>query len=177
MNRREFISTGALLSIGTMALPDKKVVSTDRPPSVIADIPLKDFLELSRYLTGEDELDAGIGADYQQIVASHPQFAALVPGLMAKYQQIKKERDIEAAIKREIMGNPVLRVPAEQIIYLWYVSALYISNPLDPNNTATGIWQYSAPQHYRHGLVWSLLGAHAPMTYGGSFGHWKDSPK
>jgi hypothetical protein len=192
MNRRDFISA-AVVSITSLnssceqiALPEgiqRDSASThdksaaNPPPSVVADIQLDEFIELSQYLTGESKLDAEMGADYLQVLASHSEFAALIPRLMTKYRQIRKQHDVEAAIKSEIMADAILRIPAEQIIYLWYLAALYVSNPLDPTNSATGIWQYNAPQHYKDGLVWSVLRAHAPMSYGGPFGYWKDPPK
>jgi hypothetical protein len=99
-------------------------------------------------------------------------------------------------IKQTIMDDEYRGAAAEQIIYLWYLSAFYVPNPLDPENREEkeenraaeggtdpddepkrGVWQYGTLEQYEKALIWTIIGAHAPMTPGGPMGHWKDKPK
>ena len=187
MHRRNFVKGAALLSLTACTLskqssktPNANNSEAELPPTdqllMMGGIPLSDFIGLSSHLTGEPKLNLSLAADYLQILTSHPEFAAKILPLASEYRQILHESDIEDAIDKRIMKNPNLRPAAEQIIFLWYLGALYVSNPLDPTNASNGVWQFPAPEHYGHGLVWSALGTHAPMTYGGVYGYWKHPP-
>jgi len=99
-------------------------------------------------------------------------------------------------IKLSIMDDEYRGAAAEQITYLWYLSAFYLPNPLDPENRGEkegksaaeggtdpddeakpGVRQYGTLEQYEKALIWTIIGAHAPMTPGGPMGHWKDKPK
>jgi len=70
-----------------------------------------------------------------------------------------------------------IRAAAEQVIYLWYVSAFFLQ-PLKRQNSAqlmrTGpqIWLYGTTEQYEQALLWKVMKAHAPMMPGGGPNYW-----
>jgi hypothetical protein len=96
----------------------------------------------------------------------------------------------EADVKQQILlsSDPKIRAAAQQLIYIWYVSAFYIPVPDpnatslpppledNPNDTRKRIWFYGTPEQYGRGLLWAVIQAHAPMTSGGLPGYWASAP-
>ena|SRR5712691_7732409 len=140
---------------------------------------LDDFIQLSKGLTGVDGLDPGLANDYMVRFKANPDVGGTLQDLIDTYKRIVAagggKAQISAGIAGQIMGNDKLRPPAQQLIYLWYVSAFFALDPTDPTKSK-GTWQYGPPQHYEQGLVWSIIRAHAPMTFGGKVGYWTEKP-
>ncbi|PAJ81601.1 hypothetical protein DF156_31825 [Burkholderia ubonensis] len=80
---------------------------------------------------------------------------------------------MDSAIRQRIMMDPILGPCAEQVIYLWYVSAFFKKNPADPQK---GVWQYGSAEQYDEALIWQVIRGHAPMTDGMTYGFWADPP-
>lgn len=124
---------------------------------------LKDFIAVSAALTGVDPLDSLLAEQYLARCNANPNVGPWLPQLIAVFNDIVAQNSGAGAIKTKIMNDPTLGAVAEQIIYLWYVSAFFQK---DAPGAATGKWIYSKdhPEHYDKALVWSIIGAHPPMT-------------
>ena len=69
---------------------------------------------------------------------------------------------------------PAMRPAAEQLIYLWYLSAFYLPLGGDP---AKRLWVYGTTEQYESALLWIDIHAHAPMTRAGKPGDWARAPR
>ena len=147
-------------------------------PDYLTDQMFDGFMKVSRALTGIDRLDTRVGSQYFERYARHPELTKLLPPLIKAYL------DIEAAssdptqrkslIGRNIIGDKSgLGQAAEQLIYVWYVSAFYL--PAD-HAAASRSWIYGTVEQYQNSLLWSVVDAHPPMTRGGIPGHWANPP-
>jgi len=135
------------------------------------------FVALSKALTGVSSLDDSLASDYLDLLTTHPDFATGTQRLLGTFLQIISEHgDTNSLIQTRIIESDELRPAAQQVIYLWYAGGLYLKNPLDPTNDKKGVWKYDSPKHYERALMWTLLSTHAPMTYGGKYGHWSTPP-
>lgn len=136
---------------------------------------LIDFLRVSEALTGVRPLDRHLGARYLERYATHPQLSLLLPRLLHAFRDLGSSDApaSDADIEKNIMQNTSLRPAAEQLIYVWYVSAFFLPRTDDPSKST---WVYGSPEEYERGLIWSTIRAHAPMTRGGPYGYWADAP-
>jgi hypothetical protein len=78
------------------------------------------------------------------------------------------------AIEEKIMRDTTVGPAAEQLIYLWYVSAFFL--PIG-HTAASRNWLYGSPEQYQQSLLWKVVHAHAPMTEGGPPGYWASAPR
>jgi len=170
---------------------------------------LNDFLTLSRELTGVQKLNSDLGAQYLRRFKETFGSEALTE-LIKQYKSIigttPSTTERLKAIKQKIIDVEYIGAAAEQIIYIWYLSAFFLPNPKDPElreqdepggvsrrlswyarQVATrepdaddelrgGLWQFGTLEQYERGLIWEVIGTHAPMTPGPSKFHWKDKP-
>ena len=144
-------------------------------PAVVAAAQLDRFVALSEALTDFHPLDRALATAYRQRFLAHPAVGGQLPALLDAYQAIVDAGgDVGEGIRTKIMTGPLLPA-AQQLLYLWYVSAFFIPDPGDPTATK-GTWQYGPPEHYPRGLMWVVARAHAPMTSGGAFGSWSEAP-
>ncbi len=136
---------------------------------------LESFVRLSETLTGVSSLDQHLAYQYLERFATHPQLTSVLPQLIKAYRDIApaRSRPTEAEVSARIMQDPTLRGGAEQVIYLWYISAFFLPRQDDPTKM---VWVYGSPEQYERGLLWSVIHAHAPMTPGGPYGYWADTP-
>jgi hypothetical protein len=127
---------------------------------------LEQFLELSEILTG-CKLDGELGRVHFDRLLSAP----LVPSISEVLKRFEKlpKRSL-AEVERKMVADAKLRPTLCQIVLLWYTSALRDSEA-DPL-----VLRYGNEQAYFGGLVWRILGAHAPGLSGGYFGHWRYRP-
>ena len=136
-----------------------------------------DFMLLSRMLTGVDGLDHRIAAQYLQRYARNSELTKLLPPLIDAYRDIARLQPADRvyAVKQKIMQEPTVLGPgAEQLIFLWYVSAFFL--PVG-HAVASRNWFYGTVEQYHYALLWSIIDAHAPMTRGGDPGYWAGEPR
>lgn len=190
-SRRDFLRNSLALGVAAATSPPLAHATTEvweegdlqcRPPVTVAtpayplDLPLlRDFIRLSEALTGVAPLDKHLASEYLERFATHPDLTSLLPQLIQAYREIApgETKVVKAEIDRRLFQDAALRPAAEQIIYLWYVSAFFLPRSDDPK---TKIWVYGSPEHYERGLLWNVIRAHAPMTRGGPYGYWADAP-
>src|SRR5439155_13073166 len=123
---------------------------------------------------GVKPLDTRLGVQYLERYARNPDLTALLPQLIKTYRDIASQSDLAKAIQEKIMQDRTVGPAAEQLIYLWYVSAFFL--PID-HAAASRSWIYGSPEQYEQSLLWSVVHAHAPMTRGGPTGHWARAPR
>jgi hypothetical protein len=204
--RRRFLAQAVTLGAAAVALPRFAGATTEiweegdlqcRPPVApikpgydVNDPALfRTFMGLSEKLTGIAPLDEHIGRKYLQRFASHPLLTAVLPQLVQAYRAIAPSATppTDALVEQRIMQDAALRFGAEQVIFVWYLSAFYLPPPPptpdpmkppppQPASPPKSVWIYGSPEEYGAGLIWSLIHAHAPMTPGGPPGYWADPP-
>ncbi len=162
-------------------LPACRVAYPTVKPAYAIDGPLTEsFREFSEAMTGVHPLDSHLTKAYLARIATNPELTSALPPLLDAFRQIrtKPKENWESQIDAMIMKNALLRPCAEQVIYVWYFSAFFLPDPTDKNPDPTKrkrIWVYGDSAHYARGLVWSLIGAHAPAVSGGPYGYWADT--
>jgi hypothetical protein len=156
----------------------RPAVQEKEPAYDINDALLTDFMKASETLTGIKPLDRRLGVQYLERYARHPDLTALLPPLIKAYHDIAagspSQDDMIKAVQEKIMQDKSVGPAAEQLIYLWYVSAFFL--PID-HAAASRNWLYGSPEQYERSLLWSVTHAHAPMTRGGPTGHWARAPQ
>jgi hypothetical protein len=148
-------------------------------PDYVNDEMFAGFMRVSQALTGIEGLDPSIGSQYFERYARHPDLTKLLPPLLKAYLDIEKAPhspdERKAAIRRSIIEDKGgVGQAAEQLIYLWYVSAFYL--PAD-HAAASRNWIYGSVEQYQKSLLWTVVDAHPPMTSGGLPGHWALPPR
>lgn len=131
---------------------------------------LKDFLALSRILTGVEILDAELGRQYLDRLTSTP-FEPFLRQILERFRGLGDDGTLADQVKRQILGDDTLRPAVCQIILLWYTSAM------QDNLGTPGVMRYGTQEGYFSGLGWSIIGAHVPGLSGGYFGHWRYRPE
>jgi hypothetical protein len=150
------------------------------PEYPIDDNLLVDFIKVSETLTGVKPLDQRLGSQYLDRYARHPELTKLLPPLIKAYRdhisgsakQLSLE-EIAAKFNQSVMADNAVAPAAEQLIFLWYVSAFFL--PAD-HGAPSRNWIYGTPEQYDRSLLWAVAQAHAPMTRGGPSGHWARRP-
>ena len=136
---------------------------------------LKDFLALSRILTGVETLNENLGSQYLDRLASTP-FDPFLHQILDRFGKLKGGAALISQVKKELVGDDTLRPTICQIILLWYTSL--VQDNLDLKNPpATASFSYGTQEEYFSGVVWQIIGAHPPGLSGGYFGHWRYRPE
>jgi hypothetical protein len=134
-------------------------------------------MKVSEVLTGVRPLDRRIGVQYLERYARNPDLSPLLPQLIKASKDISgatpPPADLNNAVQQSIMRDKAVGPAAEQLIYLWYVSAFFL--PVD-HTAASRNWIYGTPEQYERALLWSVVHGHAPMTRGGPTGYWAKAP-
>jgi hypothetical protein len=131
---------------------------------------LRDFLALSRILTGVDGLDKNMGRQYLDRITGST-FEPSLQQVLERFRIMGAHATSEL-VKQQILNDDALRPTICQIILLWYTSGMQ-----DPNDPKTPtIMHYGTQEEYFSGLGWQLIGAHVPGLSGGYFGHWRYRP-
>ncbi len=134
---------------------------------------LDDFIAMSAALTGIRELDRGVAGQYLERISKDKEGVKL-DDLLRVFREIQAAGgDADEAIRQRIMNDATLGPLAQQIIVLWYTSALH-------SQDAKGNHQFdfpADPNQYFSGLVWAAIRAHPLGLSGGYFGHWRYPPE
>src|SRR5713101_2629425 len=135
----------------------RPLVQETAPAYDINDALLMDFMKLSETLTGVKPLDRRLGVQYLERYARNPDLSALLPQLITAYRDIAagspSQDDLIKAVQQKIMQDRTVGPAAEQLIYLWYVSAFFL--PID-HAVASRNWLYGSPEQYEQSLLWSV---------------------
>lgn len=132
------------------------------PLSAEPPISVQEFVKLSQVLTGHDDLDPDLAAQYLQRCSDNEQVKGLLKELIQALSSVQGGHgDIVDRLldKLQADGDRLFKA-AEQIIYLWYVGGFFQPNPTG----APGFWDYGPPEHYFRGLAWPTIGVKPPMS-------------
>ncbi|ODM71858.1 sugar dehydrogenase complex small subunit [Bradyrhizobium elkanii] len=153
----------------------RPLIQEKAPDYDVNDAFLLDFMNLSETLTGVKSLDRQLGVQYLERYARNPDLTALLPQLIQRYRDVvaSKPDDLVKAVQQKVMQDTTVGPAAEQLIYLWYISAFFL--PID-HAAASRNWLYGTPEQYERSLLWPLVRGHAPMTRGGEYGYWASPP-
>jgi hypothetical protein len=160
-------------------------------PADITEDMLSQFVAVSQTLTGEKGLPHGLAAQYLERFAwlwdPDGPADATNAGYLPRLKALLEKHQAGAAVPTDelaaqLVSDPIVGEAAQQVIYLWYVSAFFMQSP-DPKNP--GIfgpgknWLYGTTRQYEQGLLWKLVKAHAPMMPGGSSrpAYWASAPR
>lgn len=157
-----------------------RVAIQEKDPSYdVDDALLAAFMEVSRTLTGTPLAsisDLRLGRQYLERYARVAELTDLLPQLIKAHVDLAgptKPSNADA-VADALMKNPAIRPAAEQLIYLWYLSAFYLPLGGDP---AKRLWIYGTTEQYERALLWTAVHAHAPMTRAGKPGDWARAPQ
>ncbi len=134
------------------------------------------FMEVSRSLTGmalASVSDLRLGRQYLERYVRIAELSDLLPELIKAHRNLASTVKAGDAVADALMKNDAVRPAAEQLIYLWYVSAFYLPLAGDP---AKRLWIYGTTEQYERALLWSAVRAHAPMARAGRPGDWAHKP-
>jgi hypothetical protein len=126
------------------------------------------FLQLSVVLTGFDTLDLRL-ADSLLARATASGHGQGVIELVKRFAAVASEKPperLEEAVGELIDSDAALRDAAEQLIYLWYLSA----------ETDGAAWKFGREEDYAGALLWRAIAAHPPGLSGGYMGQWRYFP-
>jgi hypothetical protein len=156
---------------------------------------LSDFITVSQALTGAPEVPRkrSLAGEYLERFARlwdptktdipNPGY---FPKLLALHEKYKNLPDATPDAKAaQLITDPNFTDAAQQVIYLWYVSAFFIEPPDNSIGASPGTfkagktWIYGTADQYRQSLLWPLLRAHAPALpqQGGGPGYWATAAK
>ncbi len=156
----------------------RPVVQEKAPDYDVTDALLIDFMKVSETLTGIKPLDRRLGVQYLERYARNPELTTLLSKLINAYRDIAGTTpppdDLNKVVQEKIMRDKTVGPAAEQLIYLWYVSAFFL--PAD-HAAASRNWLYGSPEQYEQSLLWTVVHGHAPMTRGGPTGYWAKAPQ
>ncbi len=130
-----------------------------------------------RSLIGQEAappLDRNLARQYLERFASHPQLAGALMLLIDAFRDVAPNTGAadDGVISAVLSKRPDSKGPAQQLIYLWYISAFFLFD----DKTKANVWVYGQPEHYEQALLWRVIDAHPPMTRGGPYGYWADTP-
>jgi hypothetical protein len=137
-------------------------VRSEAPLSAEPPISIHEFVMLSQVLTGFDDLDQDLAAQYLQRCSDNQQVNGLLKELVQALSSVQGSHGEMAdrlLDKLQADSDRLFRA-AEQIIYLWYVGGFFQPNPTG----APGFWDYGPPEHYFRGLAWPTIGVKPPMS-------------
>jgi hypothetical protein len=155
---------------------------------------LSDFITVSQALTGEKALPRRLAAEYLERFAQlwDPASAGTIPNpgyfpkLKSLHDKYKSLPDMSPDDKAaQLVSDPNVSGVAQQVIYLWYVSAFFVEPPDNAVGAKPGTfkagktWIYGTTDQYRQALLWKVLRAHAPAMPqpGGGYGYWANPAK
>ena len=134
---------------------------------------IDDFLDLSRILTGVQDLSPDLGRQYLDRLSSSP-LQPQLREILGRFQRLAPNADRAAHVKTEIVADAALRPTVCQIILLWFTSTM--QDNLGAPAPAVPIMRFGTSEEYFSGLAWQIIGAHVPGLSGGYFGHWRYRP-
>lgn len=124
------------------------------------------FLDVSRMLTGIEDLPVIQAEPYRRRLSEAGHEAALAELLRAA-AELPSGPSRPSALIALVVSNGALRAVAEQLVHVWYTSALLVDGKL----------RFGTADQYFTSLLWSEIRAHPPALSGGYMGHWRYLPE
>lgn len=131
------------------------------------------FLELSEKLTGVTRLPPDLAGEYEERLRQEGMSKELDLLLQAYETLGDAARLDQKSLATALFGDSGLRTVAQQLIILWYSSAL-VENL---GQAGSPRLKFGKPQHHFRSLLWEVIEAHPPALSGGYFGYWRYAPE
>jgi len=163
-----------------------------RSPQSAPAVDFDAFMAVSRVLTGaplDAPEDLRIGREYLDRSVRLADLADnnVLPDLITAYQKlISTQPNDPQTVATALIKDDAARSAAQQLIYLWYLSAFLVVPQPDPKapppppgqppKPSSPAWVYGTPGQYEHALLWKVVRAHPPMMRGGPPGYWAERP-
>jgi hypothetical protein len=148
----------------------------DERPEAPLQVPVADFVALSRVLTGVEELDTRMGELYLRRLLEDVEASALLPRFIERCREALTPRlsreEQEERLRREVLDEEELGLLARRIIVLWYTGQLPTAD-----KELKKLMKPTQPEEYFGALIWPVIGAHPPGLSGGYFGYWRYPPE
>lgn len=143
------------------------------------------FLQFSSVATAFTVFEltgTGMAADYLAVV-DRIVGAAVTDRLLAAYEQATASGatppELEDAIRRDVLSDPLLGAVARNIVKMWYVGVWYAlpaawsdAFGVRPGDTTFTV----SATAYTEGLLWPAIGASPPGAKAPGFGTWAGPP-
>ena len=123
------------------------------------------FLALSKILTGEEELDLTLANQYLQRLKE--QYPTQMQALLNTFGDLAADPYATFEVKRRSIDNKDLQPLNQQVISIWYTSEFVGAD----KNAKPG-----TRDQYYSGLLWKVIGAHAPAHSRQPYGYWAERP-
>jgi hypothetical protein len=123
------------------------------------------FVQLSKVLTGAPSLDPAMAEAY--LGRLRVEYPAPVTDVLAAFAAIEKNEHLVYEVKRRIVDDKALASLAQKIIFIWYTSEFVGAD----NKPKAG-----TQQQFYSGLLWQVIGAHAPTNSKLNYGDWRNPP-
>jgi len=160
--------TGRLAQAEAPPPSPRAPVAPARPATPTAAEPpvnVQEFIKLSQVLTGLDDLEPELAAQYLQRCTDNLEVSGQLILLVQTLSALKGGRDKIASDFHDKLKSAGVQSPffaaSEQIIYLWYVGAFFRKKE---GSATARYWDYGPPDHYFHGKMWPVIGVQPPMT-------------
>ncbi len=133
---------------------------------------LEAVLDVSKILTGIKTLPPQLAKEYIERFSNttmNTAFIRLIKMFEEDNQMVSKD---ENWFNNKFLEDNELRIVAQQLVFLWYSSAL-MDDPVAPKPNLI----FGKPEHHFQALLWETIGAHPPGISGGYFGYWHYTPE
>ncbi|OAI57168.1 hypothetical protein AYO47_01860 [Planctomyces sp. SCGC AG-212-M04] len=147
----------------------------DEGPVVAPQDGAAEFVSISTWLTGFDELDPAVADSHLARLRAHPDTQEYIDTLLDRWRSIEPFAT-EELLSKHIVDDGNLGPVARAIILLWYNGCFHTIS--GPDGLRRFPSDFGTPQdtQYRHGLVWAVASAHpAGYSVEDNF-HWQFAP-
>ncbi len=124
------------------------------------------FIALSRALTGEANLDPHLAEDYEARLRYY--FDGDFDDLLKAFTQHYGSGDAEQAAQTALADVAEFHSVAREILRVWYTGQF--QTPFEDVEPPREV------EHYAQGLLWRVIGAHAPGFTNAGYGAWEKPP-
>ncbi len=124
------------------------------------------FVRLSRILTGVEDVDERFAESYLKRLKERYKIPMLT--LLTTFKKIADDKYVLFEVKRRIIDDKTFEAIVPQIIRIWYTSEF---------TDECGKPHAGSQKEFYGGLLWRVIGAHAPTNSHLEYGDWQTPPE
>lgn len=125
------------------------------------------FKQLSELLTGFESLDQTNSTEILERLDEAYGSQSVNSLLSVYHTDVIGAPNLEEAVRVALLSEPY-KTLAKQIIMVWYTGQF---------SAKDGVLKGGYASHYQSGLLWDVIGAHAPGYPNGGYGSWSTPPE
>ena len=129
------------------------------------DVVVDRFRQLSKVLTGVSDLDPDLCTAYLQRLRE--EYPSQVADTLTAFAEMAQDEHLVFEVKRRIVEDKARGPLAHEIIAVWYTSEFV---------GADGKPKAGTQAQFNSGLLWKMIGAHAPANSKLHYGDWTKPP-